>query len=165
MLAGGRYDGLIESLGGPATPGVGWAAGIERLAMLLEEPAAPRAAVCVIPREGGADVPAMALLQELRAAGAVADMAYRGNLKRRMARADAQGAAMVALVGADGAVTAKLLATGQQVDLSSEDRDAFLHAATLYSAGVTDGEVDGNSVLEEMIGEWRGGLWQVSDSA
>ena len=39
VLAGGRYDGLIESLGGPETPGVGWAAGVERLAMLMEEPA------------------------------------------------------------------------------------------------------------------------------
>ena len=39
MLAGGRYDGLIESLGGPHTPSVGWAAGIERLAMLVDEPA------------------------------------------------------------------------------------------------------------------------------
>jgi histidyl-tRNA synthetase len=163
VLAGGRYDGLIESLGGPATPGVGWAAGIERLAMLLEEPEAQRAAVCVIPREGGADAAAMTLLQDLRAAGAVADMAYRGNLKRRMAKADAQGASMVALVGADGAVTAKLLASGKQVDLASEDRDAFLHAATLYSDGITDGDVEGDSVLEEMIGEWRQGLWQVSD--
>src|SRR4051812_17793598 len=40
VLAGGRYDGLIEALGGPPTPGVGWAAGIERLAMLIDEPAA-----------------------------------------------------------------------------------------------------------------------------
>ena len=131
--------------------------------MLLEEPEAPRAAVCVIPREGGADAAAMTLLQDLRATGAVADMAYRGNLKRRMAKADAQGASMVALVGADGTVTAKLLASGKQVDLASEDRDAFLHAATLYSDGITDGDIEGDSVLEEMIGEWRQGLWQVSD--
>ncbi len=39
MIAGGRYDGLIESLGGPHTPAVGWAAGIERLAMMIEAPA------------------------------------------------------------------------------------------------------------------------------
>ena len=42
VIAGGRYDGLIESLGGPHTPAVGWAAGIERLAMLIEAPAAAR---------------------------------------------------------------------------------------------------------------------------
>ena len=44
VLAGGRYDGLIGNLGGPETPGVGWAAGIERLGMLLAEPAAERVA-------------------------------------------------------------------------------------------------------------------------
>ena len=40
VLAGGRYDGLIEALGGPHTPAVGWAAGIERLAMMIDEPRA-----------------------------------------------------------------------------------------------------------------------------
>ena len=48
MLAGGRYDGLIESLGGPHTPAVGWAAGIERLAMLIEAPAPERLDVAVV---------------------------------------------------------------------------------------------------------------------
>ena len=42
VLAGGRYDGLIESLGGPHTPAVGWAAGIERLAMMIDAPRASR---------------------------------------------------------------------------------------------------------------------------
>ncbi|WP_204338061.1 ATP phosphoribosyltransferase regulatory subunit, partial [Proteus mirabilis] len=42
VLAGGRYDGLVGNLGGPETPGVGWAAGVERLAMLIPEPAAER---------------------------------------------------------------------------------------------------------------------------
>src|SRR6202023_629989 len=41
VLAGGRYDGLVELMGGPAMPGVGWAAGIERLALLIDEPAKP----------------------------------------------------------------------------------------------------------------------------
>src|ERR1700712_2619454 len=49
VLAGGRYDGLIEALGGPHTPGVGWAAGVERLAMLLEEPTEDRPLITVIP--------------------------------------------------------------------------------------------------------------------
>lgn len=163
VLAGGRYDGLIESLGGPATPGVGWAAGIERLAMLLEEPEAPRAAVCVVPREGGADAAAMTLLQDFRAGGAVADMAYRGNLKRRMAKADTQGASMVVLVGADATLTAKLLASGRQIDVSGQDYRALIHAGGLYSSGVTDNDVESDSVLEEMIDEWRQGLWQASD--
>jgi histidyl-tRNA synthetase len=48
VLAGGRYDGLIGSLGGPETPGVGWAAGVERLAMLIDEPAAERPEVALV---------------------------------------------------------------------------------------------------------------------
>ena len=53
VLAGGRYDGLIESLGGPHTPAVGWAAGIERLAMLIEAPAPERLDVVMVGRKRG----------------------------------------------------------------------------------------------------------------
>ncbi len=60
VLAGGRYDGLVEQMGGPAVPGVGWAAGIERLAMLIEAPPAPPAAAAVIPLEAGAEAEALA---------------------------------------------------------------------------------------------------------
>src|SRR5206468_5035840 len=49
VLAGGRYDGLVAEMGGPPTPAVGWAAGIERLAMLLHEAPAPSAPVAVVP--------------------------------------------------------------------------------------------------------------------
>jgi histidyl-tRNA synthetase len=53
VMAGGRYDGLIGHMGGPETPAVGWAAGIERLAMLVAEPALPRVAVAVLVENGG----------------------------------------------------------------------------------------------------------------
>ncbi len=163
VLAGGRYDGLIGSLGGPETPGVGWAAGVERLAMLIEEPAQKCLAVAVVPRSGDDEAAALSLVSDLRRAGASADMGFRGNLKRRMAKADVQGAAMVALVGTDGelgTITAKIMSTGAQIDLSGTDVDAFVHAATLYASGVTDDDVESSSVLEEMIQEWRQGLWQ-----
>src|SRR5215203_7422201 len=48
VIAGGRYDGLMESLGGPHTPAIGWAAGIERLAMMIEAPQAERLEVAVV---------------------------------------------------------------------------------------------------------------------
>src|SRR3954451_15895315 len=51
VLAGGRYDGLIEALGGPHTPAVGWAAGIERLAMMIDAPAPERPDVAIVPRD------------------------------------------------------------------------------------------------------------------
>ncbi len=83
VLAGGRYDGLIGSLGGPETAGVGWAAGVERLAMLLEEPGTLAPEVTVIPESAQAELVATRLLATLRMAGLRADMPFRGNAKRR----------------------------------------------------------------------------------
>ncbi|MEG3125167.1 histidine--tRNA ligase [Sphingomonas sp. GB1N7] len=83
VLAGGRYDGLIESLGGPATAGVGWAAGVERLAMLLEEQQAEIPQVTVIPEVLGANELALAIITALRADGLSGEMAFRGNAKKR----------------------------------------------------------------------------------
>ena len=99
VMAGGRYNGLVEEMGGPATPSVGWAAGIERLSMLLPQaPAAPRP-VAVIPVGDGAEAAALDLLQALRRAGVVAEIGYRGNLKRRMERANRIGARAAVILG------------------------------------------------------------------
>jgi histidyl-tRNA synthetase len=99
VMAGGRYNGLVEEMGGPPTPSVGWAAGIERLAMLLPAaPAAPRP-VAVIPVGDAAEGPALDMLQALRRAGVVAEIAYRGNLKRRMERANRIGARAAVILG------------------------------------------------------------------
>ena len=69
VMAGGRYDGLVEIMGGPPTPGVGWAAGVERMAMLLaEEPPAPRPVV-LVPMGAAAEAAAMTLARDLRRAG------------------------------------------------------------------------------------------------
>ncbi|MDE0880003.1 MAG: histidine--tRNA ligase, partial [Sphingomonas bacterium] len=74
VLAGGRYDGLIESLGGPATPGVGWAAGVERLAMLVEEQVDPQPEWVFIPEDEAALAAMPRLCSLLRRAGhSVAD--------------------------------------------------------------------------------------------
>jgi histidyl-tRNA synthetase len=99
VMAGGRYNGLVEEMGGPPTPSVGWAAGIERLSMLLAQaPAAPRP-VAVIPVGDAAEGPALDVLQALRRAGVVAEIAYRGNLKRRMERANRIGARAAVILG------------------------------------------------------------------
>ncbi len=169
VLAGGRYDGLIGSLGGPETPGVGWAAGVERLAMLVAERAEQRTAVVVIPVSVEAEPDALSLLCDLRRAHASADMAYRGNVKKRMAKANSQGSALAALVARDpegqATIAAKILGTGQQFELSGTDVDAFIHAATLYTQGVTDDDVESETVLEEMISEWRDGIWTSQDAS
>ena len=98
VLAGGRYDGLIESLGGPATPGVGWAAGIERLAMLVAEPVVEAPQVTVIPEGVGATELATKIISILRVAGLTSDMAFRGNAKKRFelaSKARSQGRVIV----------------------------------------------------------------------
>jgi histidyl-tRNA synthetase len=84
VLAGGRYDGLIESLGGPATAGVGWAAGVERLAMLIEEPALERPDVAIILEQADQEPDAVWLAALLRGVGFTVEMAFKGNAKRRV---------------------------------------------------------------------------------
>jgi histidyl-tRNA synthetase len=118
VLAGGRYDGLIESLGGPATAGVGWAAGVERLAMLLDEPPKPVIDAVVVPMGAAAELRATGLVAELRRMDIATDMAFRGNMKRRMAKANDQGARYALILGddelANGQVQVKALTTGEQ---------------------------------------------------
>src|SRR4051812_3612496 len=79
VIAGGRYDGLIESLGGPPTPAVGWAAGIERLGMLIEAPAPAAIDVALIPLGEAAETAAIGIISDLRRGGLQCEMAYRGN--------------------------------------------------------------------------------------
>lgn len=83
VLAGGRYDGLVESLGGPATAGVGWAAGVERLAMLLEEPGRPME-LAVVPDKPELELAAAEVTKRLRASGIGVSNAFRGNAKRQV---------------------------------------------------------------------------------
>ena len=118
VLAGGRYDGLVESLGGPPTPGVGWAAGVERLAMLIAPPAAERIDAAVVPIGDAAALRGHGIVAALRRAGLSAELLTRGNMKKRMQKADALGAAYALIFGDDeldrSQVNVKHLATGEQ---------------------------------------------------
>ena len=101
VIGGGRYDGLIEILGGPATPGIGFAGGIERLAMLCgDAPARPRP-VAVIPVGAAARMPALQLTHRLRRAGYAVDLGFSGNLSKRMTRANKLNAGCALLLGED----------------------------------------------------------------
>jgi histidyl-tRNA synthetase len=121
VIGGGRYDGLIEHMGGPATPAVGWACGIERLAMLLDPPAPAGIDAALVPLGETAEAEALRLIAELRRAGLVCDMAFRGNLKRRMQKAAASGARYAVILGDDelarGQAAVKDLAEGTQRDV------------------------------------------------
>ena len=122
VIAGGRYDGLIESLGGPYTPAVGWAAGIERLGMMIEAPSPEAPSVAVIPLGDRAESEAQRIVAGLRREGVAADMAYRGNMKKRLSRANAAGAKYALIIGDDeldrGEAQLKDLATGEQKSVS-----------------------------------------------
>ncbi len=124
VMAGGRYNGLVEEMGGPPTPSVGWAAGMDRLAMLMEAAGAAPAVVrpvAVLPMDEGAEARAIEAAQALRQAGETAVMEYRGNLKRRMERANKAGARAAVLVAADGALQWKDLVTGEQRGITLGD--------------------------------------------
>ncbi len=122
VMAGGRYDGLVADMGGPPTPAVGWAAGIERLAMLLADAPAAARPVAVIPLGEAAEPAAVGVLQSLRLAGIRAEMAYRGNMKRRMERANRIGARAAVILGEDelarGVASVKDLALGAQQEIA-----------------------------------------------
>ena len=118
VIAGGRYDGLIEALGGPHTPAVGWAAGIERLAMMIDAPELEKPTAVIVPLGERAEAAGQQLLADLRRAGIAADMAYRGNMKKRLSRANEASASFALIIGDDeldrGETQIKNLATGEQ---------------------------------------------------
>jgi histidyl-tRNA synthetase len=125
VIGGGRYDGLIESMGGPSTPAVGWASGIERMAMLIDVPPPARLDAALVPLGERAEAEAMRIAAELRRAGIACDMAYRGNMKRRMQKASASGARFAIILGDDelerGEASLKDLETGEQRPVAIAD--------------------------------------------
>ncbi|MEQ8333495.1 histidine--tRNA ligase [Nisaea sp.] len=122
VMAGGRYDGLIETMGGPSTPGVGWAAGIERIAMMIEAPAAPARPLSLIPVGADATIAAIKLAHDLRKAGRSVEMGYSGNLGKRMKRANKLNASHAVIIGETelekGVATIRDLDTGTQVEVA-----------------------------------------------
>jgi histidyl-tRNA synthetase len=156
VLAGGRYDGLVESLGGPHTPAVGWAAGVERLAMLVEGLTDANVDFAVIPADPRHFAFANELAVKLRAVGYVVDLPYRGNFKKRLSKADAIGASYALIVGLDTAyadqVTLKNLHNGSQINVN---RDHVIQ------------DIADPRVLSRIAGEARPGfgrLWRAGQS-
>ncbi len=98
VLAGGRYDGLIGNLGGPETAGVGWAAGIERLGMLLAEPVVARPQVIVTSNLDSESENVLALTSALRRAGIAADFVLGGSPRKRYDKAQSREPALVFLL-------------------------------------------------------------------
>ncbi len=133
VLAGGRYDGLVEQMGGPSTPAIGWAAGIERLSMLCDEFIKPRPVVMILPLpteiyQNEVTINSISVMQALRDAGVRAEIGYTGNLKRRMARANKLGAKYTIFVGAikDSPVGIRNMETGDETEKSLDELVEFI---------------------------------------
>lgn len=132
VMAGGRYDGLIGQMGGPATPGIGWAAGIERLSMLLKATPGAKRPIALIPVSEAEEPLVQSLAAKLRAARFIIDVGYSGNMKKRMNRADKIEAVAAVIIGGDeardGNATVRDLGTGEQKTVSQKDIETALAA-------------------------------------
>jgi histidyl-tRNA synthetase len=121
VLAGGRYDGLMEQMGGRPTPGIGWAAGVERLAMMVGDNLNAVRPIAVIPVGDAAGRTAIKVAQSLREAGYHVDLGYSGNMGKRMKRADKLNAVAAVLLGDDElareAATVRDMQNGEQAEV------------------------------------------------
>ena len=99
ILAGGRYDNLMKQMGGPDIPGIGWAAGIERLALLTTIKEDKRKSVSMIPVGIENNILCINLADELRNKNISIDMAYSGNLKKRLKQANKISADYAIIIG------------------------------------------------------------------
>jgi len=129
VCGGGRYDGLVQELGGPVTPAVGWAIGLERLTLLLAQLQTVSASspdLYVVSRGEAAEANALKLAQALRQQGISVDLDLSGSaFGKQFKRADRSGAAACLILGDDeaaqGTVQIKWLQSGEQTSLTQAD--------------------------------------------
>ena len=125
VCAGGRYDGLIEQLGGKPAPGIGFGMGMERVLLLLAEkgllPARRGADVFIVNQGAGAATYAMQLAQDLRAAGlSVVQNMGDGSFKSQMKKADGSGALVALIIGENEVVNAQVVVKPLRAEAAQE---------------------------------------------
>ncbi len=125
VLSGGRYDDLVEMMGGSATPGVGWAAGIERLCLLtLKNSSRPRP-IALIPMGEKAEKYAVKLAHDLRTLGVPVEAAYAGNMSNRMKKATRVNSEYAVIIGDQELESKQLgfknLDTGEQSKITESE--------------------------------------------
>ncbi|MDA8729673.1 histidine--tRNA ligase [Alphaproteobacteria bacterium] len=127
VLGGGRYDGLAEMLGGPKVAGVGWAAGVERLAMLVETASVNNPKVAILTADDGARQAAFRLAERLRDAGIDIDLPTSGAMGKKLKKADKAGILTAVIMGSDelakNTVQLRNLRDGSQQELPLDPDD------------------------------------------
>ncbi|MBL6865392.1 MAG: histidine--tRNA ligase [Rhodospirillales bacterium] len=122
VLAGGRYDGLINQMGGPNTPGIGWAAGIERLALLTKMENKKIRPIAVIPTNQENYIDALVIAEKLRKNGFNIELGYNGSAKKRMKKANENNCIAAILLGKEeiknNIVILKDMDSGAQQEIS-----------------------------------------------
>lgn len=126
VAGGGRYDGLVKQLGGPDLPGIGFACGMERLALLTPEPSPPQPVFCMITPDASMLAPAFSLVRSLRDLGLHGDLGEPGkSFKSQMRTANRLRSQYALILGPDEfaakQVQCKHLETGEQTALSLDD--------------------------------------------
>jgi histidyl-tRNA synthetase len=131
VAAGGRYDGLISQLGGPSIPGIGFAMGVERVALLLaEKDFAQQPDLFIATMGAGERAFAFRLMHDLLARGGRVEMDYEGkSLKSQMRRANKLGARYSVVIGGNevssGRAAFKRMADGEQIEAGLEAGEVF----------------------------------------
>lgn len=132
ILAGGRYDGLVNTMGGPSIPGVGWGGGIDRMAMMLGDDDLPplKRPFAVVPMDESFDMKGLELAQRLRHHGFTVEMTYGGGLGKRLKKANKINASYALILGEEevssGKVTMKNLDTGEQIQMGQDQVETAL---------------------------------------
>lgn len=145
VCGGGRYDGLIAELGGPETPAVGWAMGLERIAILLQQQGFTAQGLLdayAISRGRAAEDAALAIVQELRQSGIATGLDLSGGkFAKQFKRADRSGATWALVLGDDevsrNVVQVKHLQSGEQTEVSRSELASFLRQSANPSASVS----------------------------
>ena len=121
VLGGGRYDGLIETLGGPHTPAVGWAAGIERLAMLVGGRGQARLEIAVAAENPDREIDAAQIVADFRRAGFVAELFATGSPRKRYDKArKSEPAILISFDVRDGEKTHSWLSTDPAIEREAD---------------------------------------------
>lgn len=119
VLAGGRYDGLVAEMGGPPTPGTGWAAGVERLMLLVGDSVRAPRPIALLPLGAEQAGAALRLAERLRAAGHRVDYSFGGGMGKQMKWANRIQARVAVIIGSDEA--ARNVAAVRDMDSGAQE--------------------------------------------